>query len=409
MLESSLLPVNMTCRNIFRQNVNIINRYWTTKNCIRTNQLKNNVFHLGLPAVSTSFVRHLYSHEVLGVEAFKKQKAILQDKMGYMKDKFIDRLRENVEDGNATIFSEDIKSILHLADTEAEFELAWRAIKRYNDQMLASSLPLPTFRFGPVVMRMLYTAGYSDWALELATDPQYKMFVNQLSTYTVLLDLLYEQARYLDALEVYFAMIKDPVAGVRNPYDATLIALACCYKMNSKEAYDNLLSILEIAREREINILSRGLQFAAALALEQGHTNVAFEILAGSNSRPSQATVNMRAMIYFKLGRIDDALAIMQVPLQQDMPEQYRHRHQIFPKTIKCARETIEATGDQELQKKFKILEDSLLSQGQVSMMDLDSYLNSPIVRRSKSRDNYNSRTRSGYKDPSKDYSSFEL
>lgn len=56
-------------------------------------------------------------------------------------------------------------------------------------------------------------------------------FFDQLGSFQLLLDLLYENGRYEDMLEVYMDIKDRMVQGTKYPRNSVVLVLAACYKL----------------------------------------------------------------------------------------------------------------------------------------------------------------------------------
>lgn len=61
--------------------------------------------------------------------------------------------------------------------------------------------------------------------------PEMDGFFDQLMTYQILLDLLFENKRYQDLLDVTDIVNSRQIEGQRFPRNVVVLALAACYKM----------------------------------------------------------------------------------------------------------------------------------------------------------------------------------
>jgi pentatricopeptide repeat domain-containing protein 2 len=102
---------------------------------------------------------------------------------------------------------------------------------RFNQQN--KHLRFGNYVFGPVVMRMYYFLNQPKAALELLKDPELEGFFDQLSSYQVLCDLLYNNGMYQEVLDVFEIVKSRQVSGTRYPRNVLMLVFASCYKMVS--------------------------------------------------------------------------------------------------------------------------------------------------------------------------------
>uniref|UniRef100_T1GC06 Uncharacterized protein n=1 Tax=Megaselia scalaris TaxID=36166 RepID=T1GC06_MEGSC len=141
--------------------------------------------------------RSLYSETALGVDNYIiGREKVKQQFSSLNEDKFREKMNEFSSDkaGNM-VFTEDLKNMVHLINkTPEDMELIEKMLYKYNSQN--KELRFGLFVFGPVIMRMFYHLNEVDRALKLFKDPNMEGFFDQLISFQLLLDLLYENKRY---------------------------------------------------------------------------------------------------------------------------------------------------------------------------------------------------------------------
>lgn len=81
-------------------------------------------------------------------------------------DKFKEKMAEYVaDDAKNMVFTEDLKNMVHLADSDKDIELAVDMLKKYNKQN--KSLRFGNYIFGPIIMRLFHLYNKVDLALEV--------------------------------------------------------------------------------------------------------------------------------------------------------------------------------------------------------------------------------------------------
>lgn len=76
-------------------------------------------------------VRCLYSKTALGIEAFIEQKERVQNQFGEVSGKFVQKMKEFTSEGSkAMVFTEDLKNMIHLADSEEDINLVIKMMKQ---------------------------------------------------------------------------------------------------------------------------------------------------------------------------------------------------------------------------------------------------------------------------------------
>lgn len=82
------------------------------------------------------------------------------------------------------------------------------------------------FVFGPPVMRLMHHLKDADAALKLFKNDTLDGFFDQLVSYQILFDLLYESGRYQDVLDTFNIVKARQVQGGRYPKHVLVLALA---------------------------------------------------------------------------------------------------------------------------------------------------------------------------------------
>ena len=178
--------------------------------------------------------RNLYSEEHLGIPNFRRQRMLANERFGEtMKGQYIERLKEAIQESSQPVFSDDIKTLITLAESKADIDLLVEMLRKYQKQ---SNELKPDFRFGPLVMRALTLTNQVDLALQLYKDNDLKQLFDQFTSVWLLLDLLYEDARCFDAVAIYEEFCQRHQE-TTIPAALTTLALASCYKMASDESF----------------------------------------------------------------------------------------------------------------------------------------------------------------------------
>jgi len=225
------------------------------------------------------------------------------------------------------------------------------------------------FFFGPVVMRLFHYIDNADIALKLFKDPEFKVFFDQLLSCQILLDMLYEQGRYHDAIEVFDIVRSRKVEGGLNPRHVVLLVFAACYKENTPESYKYACKLFSELNSTDLVPMRRAMLFAAALALNQNAPHVALEIVGNSRQRNHVTVQNIKVLAVTKLGRMDDAVKSL------------TNQNSFTKDVIACLKEAVIKSGDKELIFRFNKEEKSLAQNGLLSDKTLADLLTAEIER----------------------------
>ncbi|XP_042858506.1 pentatricopeptide repeat-containing protein 2, mitochondrial-like [Penaeus japonicus] len=325
--------------------------------------------------------RQLFTPAVLGLDGYQSARDKIQIQFTNMTGKFQDRMREVLQsEKNNTIFTEDLKNAAHLAEAKTEdIELVLEMAKKFNKQN--TGLRFGTFVFGPVVMRMLHHLECPDIAIEALKSEELDGFFDQLASYQLALDLLYEKERYEDVIDVFRYLQNKRLQGTKYPKNCFTIVIASCYKMNTEESLQIVLEFVREAEESGISINRRCLIFIAALALRQNHPHVTLEYLAKAKHVFHAAIRNLRILALVEMSRVEEALPILRSVVQIDLPDKSRpgKKALILKETIEAVEAAVKEINDKELIAEFTHLHRSLVENHHITEDSLDKYVSQPI------------------------------
>ncbi|ROT80662.1 putative pentatricopeptide repeat-containing protein 2, mitochondrial-like [Penaeus vannamei] len=325
--------------------------------------------------------RQLFTPSVLGLDGYLSSREKIQIQFSSMTGKFQDRMREVLQsEKNNTIFTEDLKNAAHLAEANTnDIELVLEMAKKFNKQN--SGLRFGTFVFGPVVMRMLHHLDCPDVAIQALKSEELDGFFDQLASYQLALDLLYEKERYEDVIDVFRDLQNKRLQGTKFPKNCFMIAIAACYKMNSEESLRTVLEFVKEAEESGISINRRCLIFVAALAQRQNHPHITLEYLAKARNVSHIALRNLRILALVETSRLEEALPILRAVVQIDIPDNSRpgKKSYVLRETVEAVEAAVQKTNDKELIAEFKHLHRSLEENRHITENSLDKYVTEPI------------------------------
>lgn len=173
--------------------------------------------------------RFLYSDKSLGLQGYENARLNFRNQFLNVESTFRTKMQEVCDTESSMIFTEDLKSMLHLTQKKPEdIALLVKMITKFNSQN--KELRFGTFIFGPVVMRTFYYLDEPDLALTAFKDLQLQNFFDQLISYQILLSLLYKHGKYAEMREVY-DIIKHKYTTVDgHPRNALILVMAACFK-----------------------------------------------------------------------------------------------------------------------------------------------------------------------------------
>ncbi|CAI9719870.1 Hypothetical predicted protein [Octopus vulgaris] len=311
--------------------------------------------------------RHLFSQEILGLDNYQRQRILITDRLGDLRPKFIERMKSLANNDRIDrIFTDDLKTMAYIAAHKEEIELVQNMLIKYHQQ--DNSQQFNTYSFGPVVLRLLYIMKDVDTALKLFESEETRPLFSQVTSYIILMDMLYESKQYDDTLKV-FQIVTENETNIKYPNDCTTIAFATYYALNTAEALQNCQELLKACLNLKLQVSNRALVFAAMLALKQ-------------------------ALCYAKLNRIEDTLPILRSILQCDSP--YRNRQlKVFPEVIDVIHSAAENHGDPVFKRTLETIELSLRTGGLISDVLLEEFITQRIVRTRQPQNSFKARGRS--------------
>lgn len=150
-------------------------------------------------------------------------------------------------------------------------------------------------------------------------------FFDQLSSYQVLIDMLYEHGRYQDVRDVFNIIKSRQIQGGMYPKHVIVVVFAACYKENSAASFEYSTKLWKELNEVGHIPMRKTTTFAAALALAQNAPHIALEIV-GTVRQQNYVTVrNIKVAALAQLGRADDALPVLRSVLEVHDPSQNKH------------------------------------------------------------------------------------
>lgn len=336
--------------------------------------LINLVRHTNCAATSA---RSLYSASVLGLDGYQNYRERTRTQHLHNVDNFKHKMRQFVA-GSATnmVFTEDLKNIIHLVeDTPEDKQLLVDMIEKYNSQ--AQELRFGNYIFGPVVMRALYCLKDPKLALQLFEDEKYGSFFDQLTSYQILGDLLYEHGFYPEVRHVFDLIKTRQVQGGRYPKHSITLTFAACYRENSEESYQYAMSLWKELNSVGHIPMRKATAFAAALALKYNQPGIALEIV-GTVTKGNYVTIRqLKILALIAMDRLEDVMPIIRAVLELGGPLE---RKQTFCREVMDKVENALASTKSETPQDLKRMLEYLATNGHITDTTLDQLLCQEIV-----------------------------
>ncbi|CAG9812947.1 unnamed protein product [Phaedon cochleariae] len=340
--------------------------------------LNSNVIKACIFASVKSFTsRSLYSKATLGLEAFDNQRQTTQNQMENIIPKFKDKMSEYVTEGsNHMVFTEDLKNMIHISNEDKDLDLVGKMIRKFNQQN--KEMRFGSYIFGPVVLRLFHHFNKPHIALECFKSPELAGFFDQLISYQILLDLLYENHMYKEVLECVDIIKSRQIDGMKYPKNIIVLAMAACYKLNTKESLDCALKMWQEIKEVGHFPMRRATTFCAGLALNQGNPGVALEVLTSARNQHYTTVRNLKVACLAEVGRVENAIPLLKSVMSEDAPSNVRHTFN--KEVIDRVRNAVTKLDNPEVAVEFNRIEQMFLKLGHISDTTLDEQLCQEIM-----------------------------
>ncbi|KAF5293905.1 hypothetical protein FQA39_LY13610 [Lamprigera yunnana] len=343
---------------------------------------------LQLPAI-----RQIYSATTLGVDNFLQHRDRIRAQLSNIAPNFREKMKEYTSpESNNMVFTEDLKNMLHLSESDEDVEITIKMMKKFNQQN--KQLRFGNYIFGPVIMRMFHVLNKHEEAYQCFKSPELNGLFDQLITYQLLLDLLYENRRYDDILDA-FQIIKDKqIEGIKFAKNVIVLVLGACYKINTPEILDYALKLWSELQSVGHLPMRRATTFCAALAINQGKPEVAIEILSTTKNSNYTTVRNIKVSALADLGRVEEAIIMLKNVLYQDGA--IAGPVQTFNKEIiEKVKDAVVKRNDDVLTLEFNRIEKYFNEQGHICLNTLDEQLcqeiSAPPMNRNNQDDNFRS------------------
>lgn len=322
------------------------------------------------------FTRNLFAANTLGLDTYIQSRDRTKLQIVNV-DKFKSKMVEFVKDENAKnlIFTEDLKNMVHISQKE-DVELLSQMIKRFCSQ--SKEVRFGNFIFGPPLMRFFHHVKDSESALKLFKDESLGGFFDQVITYQILLDLLFERGQYQEILDTFDIIQSRQLQGARYPKHVLILVFAGCYKMNTNESFEYAKKVWQKAVDAGHIPLRRGATFLSALALKQNQPFVALEILTNLKGQNYVSVRALKSLALARLKRFDDVIPIIRSLLDVTNP---MNTKQTIPSDVIEEIQQLfkENNTNKDLQSEFEKIVGFLQTHGHLGTESLDQVLCSEI------------------------------
>ncbi|XP_037083376.1 pentatricopeptide repeat-containing protein 2, mitochondrial-like isoform X1 [Pollicipes pollicipes] len=323
--------------------------------------------------------RTLFGAGRLGVDEYRQRRTQVGRRLADSKDELHQRLEKFASGLERMAFSEELRQLVHVAEAEEQDQvLLTRMITRLHSQ--ASSVRFGSFVFGPVVMRMYWHHQLADQALQAFRNPELDGFFDQLTSFTLLLDLLYKQGRYQDVLDTFDEVQTRQLHGSKYPADCVALAMAACYQLNSAASFEYVRDLLLRLEEVGHATSPRAVALAAALLLRQGAPDEALRLLRRRRDTAKPLLRDLLALSLADLDRPAEAVETLGQPLLADLPYKLRDGFAVVSDAVDRVEASVQRKNDAQVNAKWQSVKQGLQSYGLTRDATLEDALTSPIL-----------------------------
>ncbi|XP_007486569.1 pentatricopeptide repeat-containing protein 2, mitochondrial isoform X1 [Monodelphis domestica] len=255
--------------------------------------------------------RYLLTDDVIKLQEFQQAKVMVSCRFQGKKEIYFKDMEEKMKE-KGLILKEELKTLLHLCETQEDMELARNAIYRYHAEN--RNVCFGEFKFGPLFIRLCYELDLEQSAVELIKDQHLKGFFSDCTSFNILMNMLFIKDNYEGALEVLIEMKNQ---GVKFNKDTYVLAFAICYKLNSAKSFNTSMNLLDEALIKGEVLTKRAYSFAIALALKQNQVAKARAIYSQIISPDSRACTNLNVLIHAHSGLLEGALQILEASTEK--------------------------------------------------------------------------------------------
>ncbi|MBZ3878880.1 Pentatricopeptide repeat-containing protein 2, mitochondrial [Sciurus carolinensis] len=310
--------------------------------------------------------RYLLTDSIMKLKEFQHKKLAVAYNLPDTKETYFRNLEEKLTQ-NKLILKDELRTLLHLCQTQDDVELAKNVIYRYHAEN--RNVTLGEYKFGPVFMRLCYELDLEDSALKLIKDQHLRGFFSDSTSFNILMDMLFIKGKYKNALEVLIEMKNQEVKFTKDTY---VLAFAICYKLNSPESFKICTTLREEALIKGDILSRRASCFAVALALNQNQIAEAASIFSQIMNPESITCTNLNIIIHIQSNMLEALIDILTNAAEGNL-SRFVKKHEFSEEVLAKVREKVKDVPT--LLAKFDEIYGKLHINGQVTTYSLDTLL----------------------------------
>ncbi|KAM9100418.1 pentatricopeptide repeat-containing protein 2, mitochondrial isoform X1 [Sarcophilus harrisii] len=310
--------------------------------------------------------RYLLTDDIMKLEEFQKAKVAVSYRLNGKKEIYFKDIEEKMKK-KGLILKEELKTLLHLCETQDDMELARSAIYRYHAEN--RNISLGEYKFGPLFIRLCYELNLEQSAVELIKDQHLHGFFSDGTSFNILMNILFIKGNYEGALEILLEMKNQ---GIKFNKDTYILAFAICYKLNNVNSFNTCMTLLDEAMIKAEILTRRASSFAIALALKQNQVAKARYIYSQIMNPDSKACNNLNILIHAHSDMLKGALKILEESTEK-INSSFVKKQEFSEEVLTTVKEKLD--GHPALQARFKEICDKLRASGQVIPQTVDAIL----------------------------------
>ncbi|GAB0094645.1 pentatricopeptide repeat-containing protein 2, mitochondrial [Sergentomyia squamirostris] len=321
--------------------------------------------------------RTLYAPATLGIDSFRLVQEKIRTQFTNMTDRFRKKMTEFSDESSTNmIFTEDLKNMIHLAENRKDdLDLVQKMVMKFyrnNKEMRFGN-----YVFGPVLMRMYYCMNVVEDPLKLFKNPDLEGFFNQVLSYQILMDMLYEQKQYQDVLDLYSSCKAPNLEGSRH---LVMLVMAACYQLNTPESLKYAMNVRSNMTQAGKEPMRKASTFIAGLALKQNNPGMALEVTSTIRQQTYMTVKNIKILALTRVSRFEEVLVHLKGVIEMEVNTDKGTRQSISKEVLDELLKTLEAGDSKDVlsdtQRICKLLHDH----GHVTQKSLNDLLTMEVV-----------------------------
>ncbi|KAI0990669.1 hypothetical protein GJ496_006443 [Pomphorhynchus laevis] len=327
--------------------------------------------------------RCIFTASGIGLDQFLRVKEMTTVRLGSAQASVRKRVIDDIQRDDRQVFSEDLKNLLYIAESDEEITALVNGLKKYYKNGAGYS----NFHFGAPLMRSLTYYNKTDKAIEVFSEKSTEAAFRDSASSLVLMNHLIEKRRFDDAVKIFeLSMQRGFITanGKLIPSDVLMLLVEALYCLDTPEAFTKLEKVLKQAHQANCNLTLRAIGTACLFAIKQNRPDIALEISSYGRNQNSPLFRNLKAICFADLGRPEEAMQTVRLITESNINSgaSLRYERHVYPLVMQHIRKAVEKVEDdntlkEKLEDLVRIIYDGRL----MTNNDLEQFLLSPINR----------------------------